>query len=93
MVGVLEAIFAAIGVTKLYFVEFGCEDVTECNATHLLEQGWRVLFIDGANVLRNPQTNVRQEFITAENVNTLFEKHDVPETFDLLSTDIDGNDY
>ena len=36
---------------------------------------------------------VQQEWVTAENVETLFEKHRVPEAFDLLSIDIDGNDY
>lgn len=39
--GVLEAIFAAIGVTNRFFVEFGCEDATECNTAFLLEQGWQ----------------------------------------------------
>ena len=36
---------------------------------------------------------VYQEFITAENVNFVFSKYRVPQSFDLLSVDIDGNDY
>ncbi|MDD5041831.1 MAG: hypothetical protein PHX87_00550 [Candidatus Peribacteraceae bacterium] len=36
---------------------------------------------------------VYQEFITAENIEPLFRKYGVPEAFDLLSIDIDGNDY
>ena len=32
--GILEAIFAAIGVTNRFFVEFGCQDATECNCAY-----------------------------------------------------------
>lgn len=37
--------------------------------------------------------NIRNEFVTAENINTLFTKYKVPQHFDFLSIDIDGNDY
>jgi hypothetical protein len=33
------------------------------------------------------------ETITAENVNQVFAKHQVPGIFDLLSIDVDGNDF
>lgn len=36
---------------------------------------------------------MQKEFITAENINSLFKKYAVPQDFDLLSIDIDGNDY
>jgi hypothetical protein len=36
--------------------------------------------------------DIKEEFITAENINHLFRKYDVPKNFDLLSIDIDGND-
>lgn len=36
---------------------------------------------------------VYQEFITAENIEGLFQKYGVPTECDLLSIDIDGNDY
>lgn len=39
------------------------------------------------------QAKVHREFITAENVNAVFERHKVPRVFDLLSIDVDGNDY
>lgn len=91
--GVLEAIFAAVGVTDRFFVEFGCEDATQCNTAYLLEQGWQGLLMDPAGTSRNPMATVRQEFVTAENINSLFRKYGVPDEFDLLSLDIDGNDF
>ena len=36
---------------------------------------------------------LRKEFITVENINKIFNKYNVPETFDLLTIDIDKNDY
>lgn len=38
-------------------------------------------------------TSIKREHITAENINSLFKKYTVPKNFDLLSIDIDGNDY
>ncbi len=88
--GILHAIFSKIGLTNRYFVEFGVQEASECNTRLLRKKGWDGLWMD-AGVSRNPA--VRQEFITAENINGLFAKYAVPETFDLLSIDIDGNDY
>ena len=36
---------------------------------------------------------LRQEFITKENVNQIFAKYDVPSSFDLLTIDIDRNEW
>lgn len=36
---------------------------------------------------------VQQELVTRENINSLLAHYRVPSTFDLLSIDIDGNDY
>jgi len=91
--GILQAIFQAIGTTNRVFVEFGCEDARECNAAYLLEQGWHGLLMDGGGISRNPRAVVHKEFITAENINMLLQKYGMPEAFDFLSIDIDGNDY
>ena len=91
--GVIEAIFAEIGVTNRYFVEFGCQYATVCNAANLLRQGWTGLLMDGSRTSRNPLATVYNEFVTAENIDGLLRKYQVPQSFDLLSIDIDGNDF
>lgn len=91
--GVIDAIFAAVGTTNRYFVEFGAHDATECNTARLLEVGWTGLLMDGQGASRNPRAVVHKEFVTAENINFLLRKYGVPHEFDLLSIDIDGNDY
>jgi hypothetical protein len=91
--GVLLRIFECIGASNRYFVEFGAKDgCVESNTAHLrIDHGWTGLLMEGdAERAREP---VRNEFVTAENVNALFAKHRVPTEFDLLSIDVDGNDY
>ncbi|MBI3838749.1 MAG: hypothetical protein HY288_12560 [Planctomycetia bacterium] len=91
--GVIEALFAELRTTNKYFVEFGCGDGTECNGAYLIEQGWTGLLMDGQGLSENPLATVQKEFITAENINDLFHKYGVPAEFDLLSIDIDSNDF
>ncbi|MFT5203150.1 MAG: hypothetical protein ACI9C1_002547 [Candidatus Aldehydirespiratoraceae bacterium] len=89
--GILAALFNAIGVTNRVYVEFGAGTGDECNTRLLGEQGWTGLRMDGVD--QADGSDIRQEFITAENVNELFAKYGVPDEFDLLSIDIDSNDY
>jgi hypothetical protein len=91
--GVIEALFETLGETNRYFVEFGVGDAVECNTAALLSRGWRGLMMDVRGVSMNPLATVQREFVTAENINALFGKYGVPEGFDLLSIDIDGNDF
>jgi hypothetical protein len=91
--GVIEALFARLGTTNKYFVEFGCGDGIECNGAYLLELGWTGLMMDAAGECNNPKVTLRKEFVNAENVNDLFRKYGVPQHFDLLSIDIDGIDF
>lgn len=88
--GVIEFIFDNIGTTDKFVVEFGCDGGTQCNARYLHEQkGWHYLLMDGGRW----GSHIKHEFITRENINELFRKYKVPNEFDLLSVDIDGNDY
>jgi hypothetical protein len=91
--GIIDGIFAAIGTTNRYFVEFGVGAMgSECNTRNLAENhGWTGLLMDGMD--QPAPTDIRQEFITAENISALFLRHGVPDEFDLLSIDIDSNDY
>ena len=47
----------------------------------------------GNTVKKRAWMDIKREFITAENIQELFAKYQVPREFDLLSIDIDGNDY
>lgn len=89
--GVIKKIFDCIGVHSRYYVEIGTENGSECNTRYLRENGWTGLLLDGAH--ENPAIHLYKEFITAENINYLLNKFIVPYEFDLLSIDIDYNDF
>ena len=75
-----------------YYVEFGVENGTECNTKILREKyNWNGLQMDGGN--ENIDINLRKEFITKENVIKLFKKYNVLFKINLLSVDIDYNDF
>lgn len=91
--GVLLRLFEHIGTTSRTFVEFGAWDgLRFSNTANLrLNHGWTGLLMEGSD--RADGEIVRRELVDAENVNELFARYGVPESFDLLSIDIDGNDY
>ena len=73
-----------------YYVEFGVENGMECNTRILKEKyNWKGLQMDG----NNENNDIRKEFITKENVVELFRKYNVPFRINLLSVDIDFNDF
>jgi len=89
--GIIENIFDTIGTTNKYFVEFGVESGAECNTRLLHEQkGWDGLMMDTQDT---DDPFIKKELITVENVESIFKKYAVPRKLDLLSIDIDGNDY
>jgi hypothetical protein len=101
--GILQEIFHRIGVKTRYFVEFGVESGSECNCARLaLHEGWQGLFMEADSshfaALREryrsyPGVYCHQTAVTSDNVEQLFAARAVPHTFDVLSIDIDGNDY
>ena len=103
--GIIEEIFNRIGSTNKYFVEFGAEKGLENNTLFLLIKNWRGSWIEGNDeyvrfiknkfefLLQKGALSVIQSFITAENIEDTFRILSVPSEFDLLSIDIDGNDY
>jgi len=88
--GIIEEIFNRIGTGPRFAVEFGVGDGTQCLTRYLLEDGWDVLRMDSRN--GNPPP-IKHEHITADNINQLLAKYEVPHDLDLLCIDIDGNDF
>lgn len=75
-----------------YYVEFGVYDGKECNTRILRENyNWMGLQMDGGH--EDSLINLRKEFITKENIVELLVKYNVPKTINLLSVDIDFNDF
>lgn len=106
--GLLLYIFAAIGVEHKTFIDIGSGDGINSNcANFAVNFGWNGLFIDGnpANIEKgkkyyasNPDTWVYpptfvNAFIHRENINALIQNSGFAQGVDLVSIDIDGNDY
>jgi hypothetical protein len=106
--GILLYLFSKIGARNKNFIEFGIEDGTECNAANLaINFGWSGLFIEGSphltekarkfyynrHKIHSERVKIVSEFLTVENVNQVFEQNSMIGEIDLLSIDIDGNDY
>ena len=90
--GVLQALFRLLGTTNRFTVEFGAGCREECNTNLLREYGWGGFTMDGQECDPVPPDHHR-EFISASNIMQLLEKHGAPSTFDLLSIDMDGQDF
>ena len=102
--GIIAEIFNRIGTTNKKFVEFGVQNGLESNGHYLLHKGWNGLWIDGnskyveqisklfESPIKKNQLNVINAFITVDNINELIGRWGIG-VIDLLSIDIDGNDY
>jgi len=94
--GILEEVLSRIGI-RGRAVEFGGADGTFCsNTAKLFNEGWSGKLIEGDEMLFGQMLNnsklpeeieMENAFVTPENVNHLVGK------CDMLSIDIDGNDY
>lgn len=106
--GIIEEIFRRIGVTNRYFVEFGVGNGgggVENNTLFLLIKGWKGLWMDAVKILtqqafkecsfliEEKRLTTIQAVLNAENIEHFFGEVGVPEHFDFLCIDIDGNDY
>lgn len=85
----LDFIFKNIGTTNKFFIDLGAWDGQHLsNTKYFAEKKWEGLLIDGKDF-----PNVKNHFVTRENVLTVLKKYNTPTEPDLLSLDIDGNDY
>lgn len=103
--GIINEIFKRIGTAGKTFVEFGASNGTENNSLNLLFQRWSGLWIEQhpphmetirknhAEFLSNGKLQLAERFVTAETIESIFREANVPTDPDLLSVDIDGNDY
>lgn len=103
--GIIAEIFRRIGTTDKTFVEFGAEIGLESNCRLLLERGWDGLWIEGnkdyASIIQSVfseqidsgQLKFVSDFVSVDNINRLIEEAGFTGQIDLLSIDIDGNDY
>lgn len=103
--GILQEIFNRIGLTNRRFVEFGVQTGMECNTAKLLVEGWQGLWIEAnpnaigemkthfARFLASGSLTLAHKTVTAENINAALESARVTGEIDLLSIDIDYNDY
>ncbi|MEI7525477.1 MAG: hypothetical protein WCJ95_14150 [Mariniphaga sp.] len=103
--GIIKEIIDRLKLESGFFVEFGVQNGLETNTTLLLLKGWKGLWIEANETdfnyinkkfeskLNSKQLTVMNNFITAENVEHLFDLAKVPVELDLLSIDIDSNDY
>lgn len=103
--GILEAIFGRIGEGGRRFVEIGVGNGLENNTAYLLQKGWSGVWVDAnpvagefirrgfARLTGAGRLMFREAFVTAEGVDELLSGLGVPAEFDLLSLDIDGNEW
>lgn len=101
--GILAEMFRRIGMPQRYFVEIGVENGQQNNTRFLLEQGWQGVWIDGAEARLNEARQTFESFVrsgalkivhslvTADNINALLDRAEVPDEIPFLSLDIDQN--
>lgn len=106
--GLLLACIAALNLKSKVALEVGSNNCVNSNIANLiLNHNWQGCFIDGdesnLNIGRKfykkalgnwqPQPQFKKAFVTAENINTIIAEFNGNKQIDILSIDIDGNDY
>lgn len=102
--GIISEIFSRIGTTDKRFIEFGVDGL-ESNSHYLLLKGWSGLWLEACAdyciqtenkfrpAISSGQLKLLNTFVTRENINDIFTEQGFTGSIDLLSIDIDGNDY
>lgn len=100
--GIIDYILSKVGIKNKTFVELGIQDGRECNTANLsINFGWKGLLIEGNRAYANEAKKyyagkpitVINAFLTKDNINNLLYENGMKGEIDLLSIDIDGNDY
>jgi hypothetical protein len=101
--GVIAAILDAIGAGGGGFVEFGIQDGTEGNTIFLAQvMGWSGVYLEADDAsfaalerrfAANPRVRTLHAAVEPATVEALFAQAGVPAEPDIVSIDVDGNDY
>jgi hypothetical protein len=96
--GITIEIINRLGINNGGFVEFGVGDGMENNTLILLSLGWKGCWFGGQDITFNVENSVKLNFkktwITKENIVDLCQSAQKQLTkIDLISLDLDGNDY
>ncbi len=105
--GILEQILSMLPDTDQWCVEFGAWDGKHlCNSRNLiLNKGYSAVMIEGSEAKSKELTQTYKDYpgvipmnafvgyTKDDNLDTLLAKTDIPQNFDFLSIDVDGNDY
>lgn len=103
--GIIAEIFRRIGTINRIFVECAPGDGLECNTLYLLVQGWTGLWVEAdpkhlraikqafKQKLSENALRLQSQHITAENIEAVLSQSSLTVDFDLLSIDLDRNDY
>jgi len=102
--GIIQWLIRNLEIREKRFIEFGVQNYIESNTRFLLmHDNWDGLVIDGSeeniDFIKHDDIywryNLRavSQFITVNNINTIFENNGFQGRIGILSIDIDGNDY
>lgn len=98
--GVIAQILEDLGIQNGTFFEFGIgpewqhtfEEVgLEGNCVQLQKKGWKGVFVDGGPL--PIEAGVERGFITAFNINSVWDRYLLPNDLDVLSIDVDGQEF
>lgn len=105
--GILEQICKELNINTGILCEFGASDgVSSSNSLNLIKKGWKGMFIEGnindyrklVETMKSYNVTLINDYIQNESddkhsLNTYLKQHNFPLDFDMLSIDIDMNDY
>jgi len=101
--GLLAEILRRTGAPSRHFVEFGVESGREGNCVYLADvAGWRGLFIEAEEEMYGrladkyaaaPAVRTLRAEVSTTNIEQLFAQAEVPAEPDVISIDVDGQDY
>lgn len=102
--GIIEAIFERVGTNNKWCLEVGAADgMLFSNTRHLVEKGWNTILIESEKLAYERLVENCKDYPNTITVfgklgvdftlDEILEKYNAPKDIDLMSIDIDGQDY